>query len=193
MHFQKLFPKGVGKTMIPNNLLYISGPQGSGKTTLKRMLEKQDERFVSYVKLSHLIKLDDPFERQLLRLTKYRIDYDRQKKLAEDNPDKIIICDRCIYDWGVYTEVFRQLGWITKEQFNILDSASRSLFPVDDLPINIVYLDPPLDVIKNWIKGRQAVEGAKWRENNFEYLEKVVTEYAFMYELDSEGSSGRYY
>ena len=166
---------------IPENLLFISGPHGVGKTTFKRLFEKQSDRFLSFVKSEHFAKLTDPYERQLLRICKYRIDYDRQVNLAIQNPDKIIVCDRCVFDGVIYTKALYNYGMINLEQFNKINSQYSSLFQIEDLPQNIIFLDNSFDEISNRLQERQKVEGAKWNENDLGYLNEVIATYRKYY------------
>lgn len=157
-----------------DNLVYISGPHGSGKSTLKQLLEKQAPDILSYNRLEHMIKLDDPFERQLLRITKYRLDFERQKNMANSNPDKLILCDRCIHDGIVYTLSFMEIGWLSVEHTAlIIVQVLNAMFGAKDMPRNVILLQPTTEVTQQWIRKRQEVEGGKWRENDFSYLDII--------------------
>ena len=99
----------------PNNLVFISGVHGTGKTTLMMEILKSMPELLLYEKCE-ITSFEDCFERQIRRIAKYRIDYNRIRQMCRQNPDKIIITDRCFYDAMIYLMTFRQIGKLDNEQ-----------------------------------------------------------------------------
>jgi deoxyadenosine/deoxycytidine kinase len=161
---------------LPNNVVFLSGVHGTGKSTLKQDL-CEIPYIINYEKCE-MTSFKQVFERQIRRIAKYRIDYERICDLAEANPDKIILADRCVYDAYAYIDAFQDLGWLTEEDYGDCWRMIRALFPTSDMmPNHVLNLAPPLDTIKSWLKKRQNEIGTKWNEQDEEYLETVYNRY----------------
>ena len=159
-----------------DNIVFISGVQGSGKTTL---IEKLNEK-ISYVELyrkCEMTSFGEVFLRQIRRVAKYRIDYEMIQEMARANPQRLILCDRSIYDAKVYLDSFYQLRWLTKEQYMSATNMLYALFHSDDMfPKYNYLLLPPLEKVQKWLKKRQRSQ-IKWREDDETYLRTVYDNY----------------
>ena len=161
---------------MPENVVFLSGVHGTGKSTLKENLLKLPY-IINYDKCE-MTSFDQIFERQIRRIAKYRIDYERICKLALENPHKIILTDRCILDAYAYLKAFYDLQWLEAEDYNDCLSMIESLFPNSKMfPKHILMLNPPLDKIKEWINKRQNEVGTKWNEKDMRYLEVTYNAY----------------
>ncbi len=159
-------------------VVYISGIHGCGKSTLRKALEK-NHAFLLHDRPGH-VAFDEPYFRQLWRIVRYQIEVEDQKKWARNNPNKIIIGDRCFLDAVMYNKAFLLNGWLAQSEFDRLTRVCRSLFVNEDPgrafdmnedhPKFVVYLDQPLPFVKKNIVTRWEIEGKKWREGDFEYL-----------------------
>lgn len=155
-----------------HNVVYVCGSHGSGKSTLiKKLAEKDPELFVMYKKLG-IPKFEDPLERQKIRAVKYYWDAVNQEKISKNNPEKVLLCDRCILSSYVYVESLFQRGWLTKEEHDSCIDLCEKLFDDSIKPKNIILLNPSLDELKYNVRKRWAETGKKkWREEDFGYLE----------------------
>lgn len=158
---------------MPKNVVFLSGCHGTGKSTLKEKLLEQIPYLIRYDKCE-MTSFEDIFERQIRRIAKYRIDHERIAKLALDNPDKIILTDRCVFDAIVYIDAFSTLEWLGNSDTNTCKHMINALFPdAVYYPKNIILIHPPLDTIRGFLSKRQSEEGTKWNEKNEEYLDMV--------------------
>lgn len=166
---------------MPKNVVFLSGCHGTGKSTLKEKLLEQIPYLIRYDKCE-MTSFEDIFERQIRRITKYRIDHERIAKLALDNPNKIILTDRCIFDAIVYIDTFNRLGWLGDNDTITCNHMIYTLFPgVDYYPKNIILIHPPLDTIKEFLSKRQSEEGTKWNEKDEDYLKMVYHYYDYRF------------
>jgi len=146
--------------------IYVIGAHGVGKTTLIHdySTKYQVPYYENESKNPHA---DDIVKRQLWRLYKYKTD----EEILDTIDDDCILVSRCCLDWLIYTTAFKELGWITEDDYNFLISRYELLFG-ENIPDTIVYLNPPRDWSKERIIRRWG-EGKKWREDDFEYYEVV--------------------
>ncbi len=156
------------------NVVYFSGSHGSGKSTLIKKLAEKDSAFSIYKKLELPQKFQDIPRRYHVRMIRYYLQAHYLNKLSKENPDKILLCDRCAYDNLAYMTGFLYFRWISKEEFQNEKRLHDFLVTENLKPKNIIYLNPPLDEVINNIKKRWKETGKKkWREDNFQYLEAV--------------------
>src|SRR3989344_4030522 len=159
--------------MIRDNIVYFSGPHGSGKSTLiNTLMDLQPDRFVRRIKLE-TPKETDTYERTKIKLVRYYFQTFRENEIAQQNPNKIVLCDRSVIDFHGYVAGFIKIGWITEAQYQGLLQAYELFFPPERRPKNIVFIDPPLDFMIANIKRRWETEPKKWREDEFYYLAAV--------------------
>ncbi len=148
----------------PNNVIYVSGAHGVGKTTLIQDIVRNKDVFF------YKNDIKNPYhenvkKRQLWRLYKYKFDEENLNSLDY----KDIIVNRCPLDWLIYTKTFHDLDWLSENEFTSLKKRYYELFGSVCIPRNILYLNPSekwsLDrIIERW----DNIE-AKWREKDFEY------------------------
>lgn len=159
---------------VLDKVVYVAGIHGSGKSTLVRDLAERNNGFVAH-KREHRVKLDDTFLRLIWRVSKYWIEAQEQADLVRENPGKIILGNRCIYDNFGYAEGFSNLNWISQEDLVQHSDVFRALFDREFRPRNVVHLNPPIDWIKGNLERRWAETGKrKWRESDFEYLKATL-------------------
>ena len=168
--------------MRQKNIVYFSGVHGTGKSTLiETLLERAPELYIEYQKMK-IPKRDDESERAKVRIARFYLQGFYQEKLAEENPEKIILCDRSLLDDYAYTNGFLRLGWLTEKEVEDLNTAREIMFYPDRKPDNVVLLFPSLEETIANIKRRWKTEPIKWREDNFEYLAAVRQEHQKFFE-----------
>jgi len=169
------------ETLHQHNLFFLSGPHGSGKTTLgKRLAEHNPLVFLPEL-YSRNVKFDtDPEPRMFLKLCGRAIENFEYMKIASENPHRLIIGNRCIYDALSYNKVYLEKGWISRELFDKINNYSNDFF-VEKNPSAII-VNPGFDVIKNHLLKRWSEAGKKWREDDLEYLHLACKTYACLRE-----------
>lgn len=166
---------------MPGNIVFISGMHGCGKDTLIEDFMKRKEELtfdvIRYYKCE-MTSFKINFERQPRRIAKYAIDFYRVIKLAIENPNSIIITDRCVYDAYCYLKAFYRLYWFREEEYEWIKGILHATFkPFDLSAINSVILVPSFEFIKSNLAKRQKEKGIKWHETDLEYCEAVYTAY----------------
>ncbi|MDP2925292.1 MAG: deoxynucleoside kinase [Nanoarchaeota archaeon] len=181
-----------------NNLFFLSGPHGSGKTTLSDLLreipgvltpdiEMRTPKFYSDVPQDEI----DFFHRQELKHAERAIENYEYSEIARKNPDKIIIGNRCIYDVLVYDEAYSQRGWITEEQKEILKKNSEHLFGSLREPYAII-LNTGIEACIRHLENRWKTKNKKFMESDMDYLSAVCSAfedyrfYSNVYYIDHE-------
>jgi len=137
--------------------VFISGPHGGGKSTLIEKLKQNTDLFLennfdidftvdfpSISALSH-------FERSLLRIYHRFFIAGYAEKLAKENPGKVILTNRTIYDSEAYINSYHELKWITEDQFQKLN------FVINNFTVrpHAIILNPPFELIKNRLGKRR--------------------------------------
>jgi deoxyadenosine/deoxycytidine kinase len=156
---------------IPSKTIYIVGSHGVGKSTLiDNIIDKLNLFF--YKNNTRNPYKKDVKRRQLWRLYKYKFDEDVIKSFNKE----CVVINRCHLDWLVYTESFKDLGWITNSDYNSLIKVYDETF-VNTIPGNIFYINPSIKWSKKRILERWKSFGMKWKEDDFEYYEIVRENY----------------
>ena len=163
-----------------DHVVYISGPHGSGKSTLVKQLNETMPELEIQEQLAHLESLEDMVERAIWRTALHAIEHRINLSKAEKNPNQIIIGDRCYLDDYVYWSAFSRLGWITKRQLKQFIGMAEQTYKSTNTPkpTRIILLCPPYEwnvgrVKQRWEEG----EHVKWHEDNFSYLRHVNDEF----------------
>ena len=163
-----------------NHVVYISGPHGSGKSTLVSRLKEISPELQVQEQLAHLESLQEMTERAIWRTALHAIEHRMNLTKAERCPDQTIIGDRCYFDDLVYWRAFLRLGWITQRQLHNYTRLQDETYRLMDTPkpTRIVLLCPPYEwnlarVKQRWYEG----EHVKWNEDNFTYLWHINAEF----------------
>lgn len=158
---------------IQNRVVYISGPHGSGKSTLVNRLKEVSPNLQLQEQLAHLESLQEMTERVIWRVALHAIEHRLNLIKASQNPSQIIVGDRCYLDDVMYWRAFERLGWITKKQMKSYVELLDQTYRLTDTPkpLRIILLAPPYDwnvarVRQRWAEG----EHVKWHEDDFGYL-----------------------
>jgi len=164
---------------MSDNLFFLCGPHGSGKTTLEKSLVSLGEGVVAPELFSRSVKLDTENEayRQILKLGSRAIENFEYLKLAKENPDKIILGNRCVYDCQAYHWVFKERGWISQEKYELYDKFLDINFQGELESPKAIVLNPGFEVVKRHLEGRWNGNGKKWREDDLDYLELACKAY----------------
>ena len=136
------------------NLVFYSGPHGSGKTTLISNLIRENTFLlendfdINFMENFKTIKIMSDFERCLLRL--YHRIYVQNYAASKVKNNKTILVSRSVYDSFAYVETYYQLGKISDKEFNIINKIKDSYV---DLPQTVI-LNPPVEIIMKRLKKR---------------------------------------
>lgn len=162
-----------------NNLVFLSGPHGSGKTTLGNQITRVDASVMAPELYSRNIKFNtEPESRLLLKICGRSIENFEYYELARQNPNKIILGNRCIYDQQVYNRVYQRKGWISQEALELANVLSRNFYMPELRNPRAIILNPGFDICKKHLEKRWNEKGKKWREEDEEYLNLACGEYS---------------
>ncbi len=158
---------------MQNNLFFLCGPHGSGKTTFGKKLAEQNNEIVIPELYSRNIKfnIQDEQYRQYLKICSRAIENFEYLQIAKNNPDKIILANRCIYGVLAYNFVYYQMGWISEQAYKGNSIHSKNFFRQEVREPYAIVVNPGLDKCKEHLKKRWKQKGKKWREQDMSYLE----------------------
>lgn len=160
------------------NLIYFSGPHGSGKTTLMNELSKETEQFWIPKLYSRNIKFHTaPVYRQLLKIMGRALENYEYLDLAKTNPEKIVLANRCIYDVISYNESFFNRGWISQRDYILHSLYAYDMFRDYNKEPYAIVLNPGFDVVSRHLKHRWQESGKKWQEQDMEYARLTCDAY----------------
>lgn len=168
-----------------NNLFFLGGPHGSGKTTLVELLEKADSRILVPEIYTRTPKFYSDsvngdvnfFHRQVLKHAQRAIENYEYLDIARKNPDKIVLGNRCFYDVLAYHEAYFKRGWMNEEEESVLISGLIHLFPGELAEPNIIVLNPGFEVCKRHLKMRWETKKKKFMEDDMDYLRTACESY----------------
>lgn len=167
----------MNKTYPP---IFISGPHGGGKSTLIEKLKRTGLFFENDFDIDFTVDFPgisalSHFERSLLRIYHRFFIVSYAKKLAKENPGKIILTNRAIYDSEAYINTYHELKWITEDQFQKLNFVINNF----NFRPHAIILNPPLKVIKSRLGKRRSEATRTNRDRIFknedsdEFLDKL--------------------
>src|SRR3989344_9338486 len=159
-------------------IIPISGPHGSGKTTLMQKLAEASNQIIIYPEdRLNLPKIEDNYyERTKSKLLRYHFEELDQKR--DYQPDKILLVSRCPYDSIAYSAAYQKLGWISSGQLENIMSIVDLIFT--KLPENIIIINPSLEILQKQLENRWKNGGKKFKEDDFEYLAAVRQEFELL-------------
>ncbi len=158
------------------NLLFISGPQGGGKTTLLEAIS--DERILIPQLETKTTSFDvKPLNRIALKICQRCLENFESYQVAIKNPDKIILGNRCIYDQLAFNWVYYKRGWITEERKNYFDEVPFNLYIEELREPRAIVLNPGYNIVKEHLEKRWLKKEKKWREEDEKYIKLVCESY----------------
>jgi len=145
---------------------------GSGKTTFAKDLQKINPYIVVPELYSRNLKFHtEPNHRRILKIAGRAIENFEYNEIAEKNPDKIIIGNRCIYDCIAYNKIYYERGWISKETYEFSEKLCDYAFAEENLQPYAIVMNPGFEVVKKHLEKRQADTGKKkWGEDDMEFV-----------------------
>ena len=163
---------------IQPNLFYLSGPHGSGKSSLGKKLTTINPEIVMPDLYSRNIKFyTEPTYRQMLKIAGRAIENFEYLQIAKDNPEKVILGNRCIYDVKAYNWVYKSRGWITKNTYQLELTYGSAFFREENKEPLAIIVNPGFDVVKKHLEKRWAESGKKWHEEDMEYASLACKAY----------------
>lgn len=134
---------------LPNNIVFISGMTGTKKTLLKNTISHNYENVILYKEYIPE-KMENLFEQQLMEIVACKINIGRIIQLAHENPNKLIISTKCIFDYVMYLDMLYSTKRLTGEQYNQCSNTIDSLFNnFNIMPVHVIVLLPDKDYFKN--------------------------------------------
>jgi len=96
--------------------------------------------------------------------------------LAKDNPEKIILANRCIYDVLAYDRVFEEKGWITKDTFELL-KLTKAFFREENEEPYAIIVNPGFETTWRHLHSRWNHATKKWNEEDIDYCKLACHSY----------------
>jgi hypothetical protein len=161
------------------NLFFLSGPHGSGKTSLAERLSLDFSEIIVPELSTRIRKFYsgipeeeiDFFHRQALKSCQRAIENHEYLLIAKENPEKLFLANRCIYDVLVYTKAFKDIGWVSEEERKKIDELGF-LYGFLIEPRAII-LNPGSEVCKRHLEKRWESGKKKFKEADMKYLDSV--------------------
>ena len=182
--------------------IYVSGPHGSGKTTMiNKILASRNDFLesdfdINFLKQFPSMSVMNAFERCTVRLYHriYTALYANQycldiNKISKNNPTKAVLVSRSIYDSLVYSRTEYLLGQMTDEEYSILNSICENALRT--INCHVIILNPPTDIIISHLDKRRKFnerterEVLCAREDTYEYVSLVHNEFSKLRNYDN--------
>lgn len=162
-----------------NNLIYLCGPHGSGKSTLAEKLKRKNARVLIPELFSRNVKfnIEDEEYRQVLKICSRAIENFEFLQIAKENPEKIVLGNRCLHDVLAYNWVYFNRGWIPKDTYERYNQYARDFFRQDNSEPFAIILNPEFEACKSHLEKRWLEKGKKWREEDLEYARLACEAY----------------
>jgi|GEM_PF-6959570 len=159
-------PGGTGKTRIISNLLSeFSNTLPGNPDKLDRKSYNRTQKWEGYEEDTYNYAIGKIIHRHIKEAKIH-------EELEQENPDKVILADRCLVDAFAYSLAAERFGDLKKWQSFSIRSYAWS-FPNKLMPRKIIFLDYPLSYIKENLENRWKREQKGFREDNEEYLRTV--------------------
>lgn len=168
-------------------VIFFSGPHGSGKTTLIENLISRYDKFqenkydIDFLKDYPSIKTMNSFERCLIRLYhRYYVQNYSWKEAKKNNDSKITVVSRSVYDSLAYIDTYNNLNKFSDQQYSILKKVMEG---VDRYPYTVI-LNPAPDIIMERLMKRREKGVRKERdtvfkgEDTYEFISKLYESFS---------------
>jgi len=159
-------------------IIPVSGPHGSGKTTLMQKLAEDSEEIIVYPEdqLNFPRIEDDYYKRVESKLLRYYFEELDQRKYHQ--PSKVLLVSRCPYDSIAYSKAYQELGWISSGQLDKIRSIVDLIF--SNLPEKVIVVNPSLEMLQRQLEIRWKNGKRKFKEEDFSYLAAVSNEFRLL-------------
>ena len=151
------------------NLIFFSGPQGGGKTTLVNLLSGPGI-IVPKLKTRTISMNSEPNIRLALKICQRALENFEYMQIAQTHPNEIVLGNRCIYDQESFNEVYVRRGWLSQKEQKKYDSMARMFYHPKLQKPKAIVLNPGFDVVWRHLEKRWLTEDKKWRENDKDYI-----------------------
>jgi thymidylate kinase len=160
------------------NLVFLSGPHGSGKTTLvKKLLEAIPDAIFPDLE-TKCIKFDtDPRQRLALKIAERSLENYEYLTIARKNPEKLVFGNRCIYDHYAYSRAYYDRGWILEFEMRRYNECADLCFPKELGSPYAIVLNPRYEIVKLHLEARWKHNIRKWNEKDPDYLRATCYAY----------------
>ena len=119
----------------------------------------------------------NPDYRQILKVCSRAIENFEYLKIAKENPDRLILANRCVYDVLTYNNVYYKKGWIDKSTRDLYDAHTYDFFRDENKNPRAIILNPNLEKVLEHLEKRWSEKGKKWREEDLDYAKFACEEY----------------
>lgn len=154
---------------MAENLVFITGPQGGGKTTLVNLL-RGPVILIPELKTKTISLNTEPTLRLSLKICQRALENFEYLTIAQTNPNKTVIGNRCIYDQDAFNEVYVRRGWFPREKKEHYNAVARMFYPQELHNPRAIVLNPGFEVVWRHLNQRWQTEEKKWNEDDQEYI-----------------------